>query len=498
MSEEISIEAACEDLVSCAVFLADNVKSAEARAAAMEPVVARFLEKGDVDSAAQYADSVGDPFLRDRLLIRVVAKCVETDDDEYGLQLVDAVEEDGARAAAFEAYALQKAAKGETDAAMAVARDLEHHSEAYAGIAVNLAKAGKEAESDDVIGQIDFYSARVDAMNEIAAMRLKNGDTEKALEMLERAFTACKEIEFDEDGIRGYVEIGSGFLECGRRDRAIASFDEARKLAEQLDGYHKDNILANISTAFLQAGSVDLADRTLDLVADKTQTANALAGFSKVYFDEGDEQEALDAAEESYGILRSESDREIRDSKARFQVFSAVAAMFARVGKFERSLEIANEIPDPRVVSQTMVNIAQISILRDEDEHFRQVVSALEMESERVASLLSASDAKNSLEKKEEAVALVDEAAELLETVPQLISRSELEMEIARRYLFYGAEAKARDMATLCLQTVPEILGDSNRAIALCELAEVFGKGGFEVSEAEQDILESMVRKTMM
>jgi tetratricopeptide (TPR) repeat protein len=498
MVEETSVEAAGEDLVSCAVFLADKMRSAEARAVAMQNVIQRFLDKDDVDSAAEYADTIGDPFLRDRILIRVIAKCVAMNDDEYGLQLVDAIEEEGSRAAGLEAFALQKAAKGETDEAIRIAEDLEHSSEAFAGIAVNLAKAGESVRAEEALERIDFFRARVDAMIEIAAFHLKNGDKDRGVKMLERAFAVCDEIEFDEDRIRSYIEAGSRFVEAEKKDRAIAAFDEARKLAEQLDGIHKDNILANISVAFLQSGSVDLADRTLDLVADKTQLGFALAGFSRVYHEDGEEQESLDAAEEAYAILRSETEKQIRDSKARFQVYSSIAVQFARVGKFERAMEMAHEIPDPGLEKSTLVNIAQVCVLRSEDEHFRQAVNALEQESDRVAGFISASDAKSSLGLTEEAIALVDEAAEMLESVPQIISRSELQMEIAGRYHFYGAEGKSRDAATAGLNIVPEILGDGNRAIALCELSEIYDRAGFEVSEAEKEVLEGIVRKAMM
>lgn len=497
MPEEISVESAGENLVSCAVFLADKVKSVEARAAALQPVIERFLERGDVDSAAHYADTIGDPFLRDRMLIRVISKCVEIDDEEYGRQLVDAIEEDGARSSALEAFALRLAAKGRYDDAIGIAEELGHASDAFAGIAVNLAANGEDSRVSEVLGSIDFFSARVEAMNDIARLRLENGANSKALEILEEAFEICADIEFDEDRIRGYIEIGSTFIAADRRDRAIAAFDEARKLAEQIEGVHKDNILGNISVLFLQTGSIDLADRTLDLVQDKTQIASALTGFARVYLEEGEEDEAFDALEEAYAIYQSEPEKEVRNSKARFQVLNSIAVQFSRAGKFERAMEIALENPDGSLVTNALVNIAQVSILRGEDDLFRQALGTLEGEGDRVTGLLSASDAKNSMELKDDAVALLDEAADMLDSVPQLIVRSEIQMELAKRYDFYGIEGKARDLATECLQTIPEILGEGNRAIALCDLSGVYDAAGFEVAEADKEVLETIIRKSL-
>lgn len=497
MSEEISIESAGENLISCAVFLADNVKSGEARAAALQPLIVRLLEKGDVDSAAQYADTIGDPFLRDRMLIRVVAKCVELDDDDYGLQLIDAIDEDGARANAREMFALQKAAKGEFDQAIEIAEGLEHSSEAFSGIAVNQAAKGDSAGALETLGHVDFQSSKVDAMVEIAGIHLKAERKDEAVSMLEKALGESDQVEFDEDRIRAYLQIGSSFIDADRKDLAIKSFEKGRHLAEEIDGAHRDNILGNISVAFLHAGSVELADRTLDLVADKTQLAAALCGFADVYLEEESEEEASEAVEEALAILNSEGDLEIRSSKTRFEVFNRIAILFAKVGKFGRAMEIAQSNPDPQLVKNGLVNIAQVCVLRGEDDLARQALDSLETEADVVSALLAMSDAKNSIEKKEEAVSLIAEAEGVADEMPQKILKAEILTEIAKRYKFYGKADEARAAASHCLRTVPEILGGGNRAAALTDLSPFFEENEYELSDADREILENVIKLTL-
>ena len=55
----------------------------------------RYLEKHNVDLAAELSNTVDDPFVRDRLLTTVAETCASIDDDEYALQLVDAIEDPG-------------------------------------------------------------------------------------------------------------------------------------------------------------------------------------------------------------------------------------------------------------------------------------------------------------------------------------------------------------------------------------------------------------------
>src|SRR5688572_23356606 len=89
----ITVAEAESDLLACAAYLAEAIPSRDGRAQAMMSVVPRYLAKGDVDMAAELANTVDDPFLRDRLLIAVAEKCASMDDEEYALQLADAVED---------------------------------------------------------------------------------------------------------------------------------------------------------------------------------------------------------------------------------------------------------------------------------------------------------------------------------------------------------------------------------------------------------------------
>jgi len=83
------------NFLDAAAYLAESIPAGESHGSAIATVVPQYLEKGKVDLAAELANTVDDPFTRDRLLIAVAGKCAEIDDDEYGLQLVEAIEDPG-------------------------------------------------------------------------------------------------------------------------------------------------------------------------------------------------------------------------------------------------------------------------------------------------------------------------------------------------------------------------------------------------------------------
>ena len=470
-------------MLACAGYLAERVGGSDDRAEAIAVVVHGYLTRGEVDLAAELANSLDDPFVRDRLLIAVAAKCAALDDDEYAIQLAEAVEEPGLKSQAMEAVALAKAAKGDTGNAREIAAAVFHPDNALAGIALKQAERGDEAGALDTIAEIDYAGSAAMAMQGLAAIRLKKEEHEPAAELLETAALLVEEIEHDEEKIRSLADIGNAFVDARRKDRAIETLDKARGFAEVLDNVHRDNLLAAISQGFMHAGSEDLADRTLDLVADKTQIATALLGFARDYWRRDDRDEALEALDEAYEVLRSQRDTETRDSKAKFALFGSIAAQYAGFERGERAIEIAEGIEDDDQSMAALSQIAQIMTMQKRDEIGRQALNAIPEDASRMLTLVGMSDVAAKNGEKEKALSLLDEAMEVAETVPQISSRSEAYSAAALRYFDLGTSERARSALAADLKAIAEIRGDVSRVSALArhgELAERLGPDGGE------------------
>ena len=491
----ILLEKAESDLLDCAAFLAERIKSSDGHAEAMAAIIPRYLAKGDVDLSAELANAVDDPFSRDKLLINVAEKCAEMDDDEYALQLADAIEDDALQAQAFERIGLALAEKGHTEKAVEVAGSMAHPDFVYAGIAVNQTAGGNEAGADKTLDEIEFPTAEISALQQIAATYIENEKPEKAVAALERAVVASAEIEHDEENIRSLCEIGSLFLLAKRNDKAVETFDLARGFAEVLDNVHRDYFLVNCSLGFLYAGSLELADRTLDLVTDKTQMASALLGFARESWKKEEKDEAVETLEEAYAILNSQRETETRDSRARNALMTTIASQFAGFGKSDRGVEIALGIVDPNEQMGSLSQIAQILTNQKHDDLARQTINQIDDDASRLFAFIAVADVKEKLGERESSVALLDEAASLAETIPQLGSRSEVLNDIAARYADQGEGEKARNASLENFNIISQIRDESRQAIALADLATVYADSSFELTEAEKAILQKITRK---
>ncbi len=491
----ISIERAESDLLDCAAFIGERIKSSEGHADAMNTIVPRYLAKGDVDLSAELSNAIEDPFSRDKLLIVVAEKCAELDDEDYALQLADAIDDHGLQAQAIERVALVLAGKGHAERAAEVADSLGHPDFVYAGIAVNQAAGGSDEAADATLDSIEFPSARVSALMQIAVTDIENEKREKALALLGRAAESAGEIEHNEERIRAFCDIGNIFIEAKANDRAIEIFDQARAFAEQLDNQHRDFFLVSCSLGFLHAGSSDLADRTLDIVTDKTHMASAMLGFARDHWKKDETEDALDALEEAYAILKSQRENETRDSRSRNTLFKSIAAQFAGFGKSDRAVEIALENQDPDQQMAALSQIARILTAQKEDDIARQTLNMIAEDANRLFALIEVSDGKHKLGETDAAIALLDEAATLAETVPQLSSRSGVLNEIAERFVGLGHPEKARSAAIESLTVASQIRDEGSRAVAVANLATIYATGNIELTEAEKAVMQGLVRQ---
>ncbi|MBK8146691.1 MAG: hypothetical protein IPN69_19720 [Acidobacteria bacterium] len=497
MSEHlISIDDARGNLLALAARLAEDVKSADGHADALKRIVPIYVEKGEVDLAAELSDSIADPFARDRLLTLVAEKCAVANDVEYAFQLAEAIEDVGIAAEARERIAVCQVASGDFEKALATAETLDHPDNVFSEMALRFDAEGNAERRDEMIDAMKFPTAKAVALGTLAGQYLQKDDKKSAVEFLDRAAIVAGTIDYETDEIRLLTDIGNLFSDANRKDRAIETLDKARQVVEKMDSVHREYLLSAVSLGFFNAGSIDLADRTLDLITDKTHLSATLLGFARGYWERDERIDALDALEEAYQILQSQLETETRDSRAKFQLWRSVATQFAGFEKYERAIEAAQFLPDDSEQMDALGEIAQIATLHGQDDFADQALRAIADDAKRMTTLVGMSDAKQRRGDSDAALQLLGSAAELAETVPQLALRSGAYNELAKRFAAHGETDKAREISHLNLETILAIKDDSVRAIAFADLSQIYELMGFELNDTEKETLRALIQKT--
>lgn len=481
-------------LLACATYLAETIESSDGHADGISTVVQRYLAKGDVDLAAELANTVDDPFTRDRLLIHVAEKCAEVGDDEYALQLLEAIEEPALQAEGYERVGMLEASKGNYDSARQITEAMAHPDYVLSTIAVKQYSSGDAEAFRATLSEIEFPAARVSAYTGIAHARLAEKQTDGIAGLLESAVVDAAEIEHDEERIRSFIEIGTLFHESANNGKAIETFDRARDLAEQLDNVHRDAFLAAVSVGFLRSGSQDLSDRALDLVEDKTQIATCLVGHARHYWGNDQKDDALESIGEAHAILKSQKETETRNSKERYKLFGTIAAQFAHFEKGERAIEIAESIEDEAVSMTAMSQLAVIFASHGEDEFTRQAIKAIPEEAQQTFALIGVSDAAEKRDDRAAAKAALDEAAEKGESVPQMSSRASAFIEISRRYAKFEEAEKFDDAIAKGIDAITSIRDKSIKAASLVELDTLVEELKLDIGGEDLDFLKAILK----
>ena len=480
------------DLLACATYIAESIEGGEARGEAISAVVPHYLEKGNVDLAAELANTVDDPFTRDQLLIAVVEKCAGLDDDEYAMQIAEAIEEPGFQAQAFERVGLVKAEKGDCEKARQVAGMMPHPDSVLAGIAMRQSTDGDSTSALATIDEIDFSSEAVSALNTIAASKITAGEGEAAAELLEQSLKRAGEIEHDEERIRSICGIGNLFQEAGQNRRAVETFEMARVEAEHVDNVHRDALLAQVALGFLGAGSIELADRTLDAVRDKTQIAAVVLGFARDHWRREEKDEAVEALEESFAILRSQHEFETRDSKSKFGLMGSVAAQFAGFEKTERAIEVAESIEDEGQRSAALATVAAIAAAQGDEFRGRQALDSIPEVSDRMFALIGMSDAV-SITDAVLASDFLNRAERRSNEVAQLGPKVDGLIEIGKRRVRAGEIDGIRSLISRIIEVVATMRSERGIVRTLAQLATFTENAELTLSEADRGKLQSLL-----
>ena len=472
------------DLLSCAAFLTKRIKNHDGYAEAVKEILPYYLKNNDVDTAAELVDVINDSFTRDQFLGVIAEKCAEINDDEYALQLADAVEDINLQSIALEKIAAQKAAQKQFPQAFEIAVRLDHASNVYAEIAAHQ----EEPEALKTIEKIEYPFIKSQALRQIAL----NSNNPSLLNL---AIKALRDVELDEEKIGGLISIAYAFVEAKVNERAIDVFENAKQIAETLDSVKRDNFLSQISRGFLDAGSLSLADAALDLVEDKTEIAKTLVGYAIVYQEKGELAEALEILDEAYQILKSQRETETRDSRAKFDLFGAIATHFANMDEVEKAIEIALENPYQEIRCSTLAQISQLALLDKYEEHALQAVAVIDDETEKTAAMMNLSDVFRRIKEDAKALKQLEQAYAKIDNVRQLTIKSLILNRLAGRFNAFGESEKARNICTESLQIVSKILDRTNQVSSLAKLADTFSSLKFELNDAEKEVLRFIVQK---
>jgi tetratricopeptide (TPR) repeat protein len=329
----------------------------------------------------------------------------------------------------------------------------------------------------------------------IAANYETKEEREKARAAIDKAVEAARDIEFKEEKIRALQDAAAHFAHVSANDKAIETLAKAREEAETLDGVHRESFLSQIALGFLRAGSLDLAERTLDLIGDKVLIASTLAGYSMEFNEKGERADALDTLEEAYQILKSQSEREVRSSKDKFGLYGSIALLFAKYEKVERGIEVALENRDDAARYHALSQIAQICASREDDDAAHRVLNLIDEDSERLFAFISLSDVRRKAEKPDEALNYLKQAHEYCENVPQLSSRSLAYNRIARRFHDLGDSETSRAVVRKNLETISQIRDASAKSVSLLHLADVYKSLDYELNDDERGVLRTMLKK---
>jgi tetratricopeptide (TPR) repeat protein len=495
MSEHFISRADAEsDLLSCAAYISESIDSSDGHAEGMLSVVPQYLAKGNVDLAAELANTVDDPFTRDRLLILVAEKCTELKDDEYAIQLIDSLEDPGLQAEGRERLGIMLSSTGDLDGARTIALTMHHPDYVLSAVAAKEYANGDTDSAGTTIAGIDFAGARIAALTSIVHAGLAENKTEGLSQLLLQAAENAVLIEHNEEKIRSYIEIGTLFTDIEDNANAIETFSQARDLADELDNIHRDAFLAGVSVGFLRAGSQDLADRTLDQVTDKTQLATCLVGHARHYWAADQNDDAVEAIEEAYAILRSQHEKETRNSKEKFKLFGSIAAQFALFDKGERAIEAAEKIEDDNESQAALAQLATILIARGHNDLAERALNAIAEDAQRVFALIGMSDASEILGERSVAVSRLNEAVSLTETVPQIASRATAYAEIAKRFGKYD-EADGFDAAVAKqIEAITAIKDESIKVTSLVELSLLIDEMKLTIPPEDLEFLKVLLK----
>lgn len=493
MATITTLEEAVADLLHASAYLAEDVESVDEMSEAMNIVVPRFLERGEMDLAAAMADVTIDPLTRDRLLIAVAEACIGRNDDDYAMQLVEAIEEEALSAGAYERVALKMVERGDTDRALEIAENLSHPDEIFKSVAMEHYRHGRFEESFSCASMITIPVTRALLAIALARMAHERESPVEFKNQIDNAERYSAQTDLPEEAANILLEIGGLCLEADRGDLAIGRFEKVRDLCEKLSWPHRDNLLGAAATGLFSAGSETLADMALDLVTDKSVLAKTLSAFAAQLRKQGEESSALEALEEAHEILGSQKDKEIRDHRANNSAWRGVAVQFMLTGSAPKALKVIGEIEDDETRTSSASQCALVAADSSDDSDWRLFFNMIGDPIVEGMTLIAIAGTANRKGDSQAVKALVKECSDRLDSIHQPVAACAVSTELFDLQCRIGDPVGAHGSLMHALLVCSSMVNRSSQSIALARLSSKTDANRYALDELASASLKSFI-----
>ena len=487
----INQEEAETDLLHCAAFVGERIANTDAHAAAVSDAARLFAVKGELDLAAGLADSIRDPHARDAAVAEVARQCVDFNDDEYGLQLIAALEDYGVQQQARHNIAIAQSRQNRLDDALTTVGTMDDAQTTLAEIAVMSARSDDETTARRLLEQVDDAVLRTQVFTQIARERIKRGALPDRV--LDESLAEIEHIEFIEERAPLLLDVARCYAEAKVEQRALEILEKTAQLAERLEGRFRDQTLLQTAALFARLGKFERAEQIARGIVDLQQTATAHVFFADEHLLRESREAVWQDLEEGLAILKSQPERQIRDSQARFALLAAIAIRFAQAEKFDRALEIAHENPDDNQRDAALTGIAAACARQAQNDLATQAVNDIGEPAQRVAAIVNL--AKIEKPNPEKSAELLRAATSSSDDIEQFSLRASALSDIAVAYYEQGEHEQAAELLAAGLQTAAQIQSQGFQSNALARLSEIYEKLGSALNQSDAETLRQIARK---
>lgn len=489
MSEEYE-EPELEDALAASWRLAGAVKNAESYDELASAISQRYAGREEFDRAVEIADTINDPYTRDRNLAEIAVKADAVGEEDAAFQLLDSLEDLSHQATATSNIAIAHAAAGDFDRAIEIAETMEDRSATLAEIAVQCAGQGEGARALEIAGTLDFPLHASLVLTRVAASYIEAGRVGEGVELLSRALEEAAAIENADEKATTLSEIALQFSAAGQDEQAAVILSQALAVAENAEEIYKDLALSQIAATHSRLKQYDNAVKVAEKIDDAYQAASTLISLAVIeHEDETRQAEAMQLLSDAYDLIRDEVPETQREETQRNGLLALLAIRYADFGQTEPSRKAAATLVEPEERLQALTAVAVRYAQAEKYDEAITAARAIDEETHKADALLKVSRVMLVTDAKERGGEILSEALSLNEKLSRPADRAHILSEAAIARAEAGQKEEAAPLIKRALLETKSINGEYHKATALLSIADACEKTEYELDDEAQEIL---------